>query len=58
MAEDLQLPTFDELPSFEGMKGCAWQVWTNPEAGFDVELGTVNLLTPNVVQKAAQEEIR
>jgi hypothetical protein len=58
MAENPQLPTFDELPSFEGIKGCTWKVWNNPELGFDVELGTVNLLTPSVVQRAAQEEIR
>ncbi|KAG2108020.1 uncharacterized protein F5147DRAFT_180356 [Suillus discolor] len=47
------LPTFDELPSFHDFKGCAWDVW-----GKDDELGTINLLTPEVVAQAAQEEIR
>lgn len=47
------LPTFDELPSFHNFKGCAWDVW-----GKDDELGTINLLTPDVVARAAQEEIR
>lgn len=47
------LPTFDELPSFHDFKGCAWEVW-----GKDDELGTINLLTPEVVARAAKEEIR
>jgi len=45
------LPTFDDLPEFKGMKGCAWEVWGN-----DDQLGTVNLLTDEVVKKAAVEE--
>ncbi|KAK7458862.1 hypothetical protein VKT23_009873 [Stygiomarasmius scandens] len=45
------LPTFDDLPEFKGMKGCAWEVW-----GKDDQLGTVNLLTDEVVKKAAVEE--
>ncbi|KAK7437114.1 hypothetical protein VKT23_018740 [Stygiomarasmius scandens] len=45
------LPTFDDLPEFKGMKGCAWEVW-----GKDDQLGTVNLLTDDVVKKAAVEE--
>ncbi|KAI0318851.1 hypothetical protein OF83DRAFT_890555 [Amylostereum chailletii] len=47
------LPTFDELPAFEGIPGCAWALW-----GEGDELGTVNLLTDEVVRRAAQEEIR
>lgn len=47
------LPSFDELPKFHEFNGCAWEVW-----GKDDELGTINLLTEDVVQKAAQEEIR
>ncbi|KAG2360478.1 hypothetical protein BDR07DRAFT_1472453 [Suillus spraguei] len=47
------LPTFDELPSFHDFKGCAWDIW-----GKDDELGTINLLTPEVIARAAQEEIR
>ena len=44
------LPTFDELPSFRDLPGCAWDVW-----GKSDELGTVNLLTPEVVKRASQE---
>ncbi|KAH0830214.1 hypothetical protein J3R83DRAFT_1571 [Lanmaoa asiatica] len=47
------LPSFDELPKFHEFNGCAWEVW-----GKDDELGTINLLTEDIVQKAAQEEIR
>lgn len=50
---DKALPTFDELPSFKNFPGCAWDVW-----GPDDQLGTVNLLTEEVVQRAAKEEIR
>ncbi|KAF5348359.1 hypothetical protein D9758_010908 [Tetrapyrgos nigripes] len=45
------LPTFDDLPDFKGLKGCAWEVW-----GQDDELGTVNMLTDEVVKRAAVEE--
>ena len=45
-----QLPTFDELPSFHDWTGCAWEVW-----GKDDQLGTVNLLTEEVVAEAAKE---
>ncbi|KAI0032709.1 hypothetical protein K488DRAFT_85615 [Vararia minispora EC-137] len=48
-----QLPDYDDLPSFRGIPGCAWDVW-----GKGDELGTVNLLTNTVVQQAAREEIR
>ncbi|KAF8913347.1 hypothetical protein CPB85DRAFT_1434200 [Mucidula mucida] len=48
-----ELPKFDDLPSFKEYKGCAWSVW-----GEDDQLGTVNLLTEEVVKKAAAEEIR
>ncbi|KAG7453189.1 uncharacterized protein BT62DRAFT_50419 [Guyanagaster necrorhizus] len=47
------LPTFDELPMFKDHKGCAWQVW-----GPDDQLGTINLLTAEVVKTAASEEIK
>ncbi|KZT11176.1 uncharacterized protein LAESUDRAFT_754864 [Laetiporus sulphureus 93-53] len=51
MATDLkQLPTFDELPNFHDFTGCAWDVW-----GKDDELGTINLLTEDVVREAAKE---
>ena len=45
-----RLPTYDELPHFKNYKGCAWEVW-----GKDDQLGTVNLLTPEVVKEAAKE---
>lgn len=48
-----QLPTFDELPNFKNFAGCAWGVW-----GPDDQLGTVNLLTDEVVARTAAEEIR
>lgn len=47
------LPKFDELPAFKSYKGCAWTVW-----GEDDQLGTINLLTDEVVQRAASEEIK
>ncbi|KAG6868141.1 hypothetical protein C0993_007215 [Termitomyces sp. T159_Od127] len=49
----MRLPSFDELPEFNGQPGCAWSVWSESD-----ELGTVNLLTEEVVKRAAQEEIR
>lgn len=50
--KSMELPSFDELPSFKNFKGCAWDVW-----GPGDNLGTVNLLTPDVVRRAAAEEI-
>lgn len=47
------LPTFDELPWFKNFPGCAWGVW-----GPEDQLGTVNLLTEEMVQRAAAEEIK
>jgi len=47
------LPTFDELPAYKNFPGCAWAIW-----GPDDQLGTVNLLTEDVVKKAAEEEIK
>ncbi|KAG7087092.1 hypothetical protein E1B28_013074 [Marasmius oreades] len=46
------LPTFDELPKYKDFDGCAWEVW-----GKNDQLGTVNLLTEEVVKRAAIEEI-
>lgn len=48
-----KLPSLKELPSFNQHPGCAWDVW-----GKDDELGTVNLLTDDVVQRAASEGIQ
>ena len=47
------LPSFDELPHFKEYSGCAWDVW-----GPNDQLGTVNLLTDDLVKQAVQEEIR
>ncbi|KAG6908111.1 hypothetical protein DXG01_006080 [Tephrocybe rancida] len=49
----MSLPNFDSLPNFKDLPGCAWDVWPA-----DDELGTINLLTDEVVKRAAQEEIR
>ncbi len=51
--QPLILPEFDALPNFHEFTGCAWGVW-----GPDDQLGTVNLLTEEVVKQAAMEEIR
>ena len=47
------LPSFDELPEYKGIPGCAWDVWGKGDT-----LGTVNLLTDAVVQQAAEEDIQ
>ncbi|BFZ60311.1 hypothetical protein YB2330_001347 [Saitoella coloradoensis] len=45
------LPDFDDLPEVKGMpKGCAWGIF-----GESDEVGTLNLLTPEVVMEARQE---
>lgn len=46
------LPNFDDLPPVEGMpQGCAWGVFD--KNGNKDLLGTLNLLTPEVVKDAA-----
>ena len=50
MSTTRKLPAFDELPAFKNFSGCAWEVW-----GKGDQLGTVNLLTPEVVKEAAEE---
>ncbi|KAH7038364.1 uncharacterized protein B0I36DRAFT_316058 [Microdochium trichocladiopsis] len=51
MASHNSLPAFDELPLRSGdPKFAAWGLW-----GDDDELGTLNLLTPDVVKLASQE---
>ncbi|KAJ6063341.1 uncharacterized protein N7446_007461 [Penicillium canescens] len=48
------LPKFDDLPPVEGMpQGCAWGVFD--KNGIKDLLGTLNLLTPEVVKDAAAE---
>ena len=49
-----RLPDFNDLPPVEGMpQGCAWGVFDHD--GQKDKLGTLNLLTPDVVQPAAAE---
>ncbi|EPQ26511.1 uncharacterized protein PFL1_05833 [Pseudozyma flocculosa PF-1] len=48
------VPDLDDLPPVEGQPaGCAWNFW-----GRDDRLGTLNLLTPQVVAAAAASEVR
>lgn len=47
------LPKYKDLPTEGGWPGCAWNVW-----GKGDQLGTVNLLTREVVLKSAREEIK
>lgn len=50
----LKIPDFDDLPKVEGMpQGCAWGVF-DKDGKKDV-LGTINLLTPDVVKAALTE---
>lgn len=54
MADISNIPDFDNLPSVEGMpKGCAWGIF-DKDGNKDV-FGTINLLTPKVVQAAVAE---
>lgn len=54
MASYENLPDFDSLPKVKDMpQGCAWGVF-DKDGKKDV-LGTVNLLTPDVVKAAASE---
>lgn len=54
MASYKDLPDFQSLPKVKDMpQGCAWGVF-DKDGKKDV-LGTVNLLTPDVVKAAASE---
>ena len=49
-----KIPDYDDLPAVEGMpKGCAWGIFDKD--GEKDLLGTLNLLTPEVVKAAAAE---
>ncbi len=50
MSAERPLPAFDDLPAFQDFPGCAWEVW-----GKDDQLGTVNLLTDELVKEASKE---
>lgn len=58
MADEVNLPDFDDLPPVEGVdfKGCAWEIFD--KNGTKDQLGTLNLLTAARVLEAAQQEIR
>lgn len=48
------LPSFEELPDLPGLpKGCSWGLWDKNDV--KDELGTLNLLTSEVVKQAATE---
>ncbi|SNX85214.1 uncharacterized protein MEPE_03923 [Melanopsichium pennsylvanicum] len=51
--DTIQLPEYKDLPSEGGWPACAWSVW-----GQGDQLGTVNLLTPALVLRAAKEQIK
>ncbi|KAK4626333.1 hypothetical protein CLAFUW4_04997 [Fulvia fulva] len=47
-------PTFDQLPKVEGQpQGCAWGLFD--KNGVKDQVGTLNLLTPDVVRQASSE---
>lgn len=49
-----QLPPFDEIPVQKGVpQGATWGLWDKD--GQKDELGTLNLLTPQVIKEAAEE---
>ena len=51
-----RLPPYGQLPPVPGMPhGCAWGLWDTP--GHKDDLGTLNLLTPDVI-RAARDEIQ
>lgn len=48
------LPSFAQLPEIPGLpKGCTWGLWDRD--GKPDQLGTLNLLTPDIVRKAVGE---
>ncbi|KAM0747641.1 hypothetical protein T439DRAFT_292799 [Meredithblackwellia eburnea MCA 4105] len=52
------LCAFESIPKIEGMPaGCAWKHYVTDKTKVD-NLGRLNLLTPEVVKRAASEEIR
>lgn len=50
----IQLPTYENIPAVKGMPhGCIWGLFD--KNGEKDQLGTLNLLTPEVVTAAKQE---
>jgi hypothetical protein len=48
------LPSYDDIPAVPGMPhGCAWGLWD--KNGEKDQLGSLNLLTSEVVQEAGKE---
>lgn len=49
-----RLPSYNSIPPVPGMPhGCAWGLWDTP--GHKDDLGTLNLLTPDVIRSARNE---
>lgn len=49
-------PPFDSLPKVEGQpQGCCWGIFDDDTLKEKDEIGTLNLLTPAVVQQASKE---
>jgi len=49
-----RLPSYKSIPPVPGMPhGCAWGLWDTP--GHKDDLGTLNLLTPDVIRSAREE---
>lgn len=49
-------PAFDNLPKVEGQpQGCCWGLFDEHHSGKKDEIGTINLLTPTIVQAASKE---
>lgn len=54
MVHHSDVPSFDDLPKVEGLpQGCAWGL--HDHSGKRDQLGTLNLLTPDVVLAAKSE---
>lgn len=52
----IMFPAFDNLPKVEGQpQGCCWGLFDDRSTGKKDQVGTVNLLTPAIVQAAAKE---
>jgi hypothetical protein len=58
MSNEIELPDFNHIPPVQGINfdGCAWGLFD--KNGQRDQLGTLNLLSPARVLKAAQEEMK
>ena len=54
MADYSNIPDYDDLPAVKGMpQGCAWGIFDKD--GKKDNLGTINLITPDIVKAAVAE---